>query len=69
MRSDRVRIRAAEFSATMTAIGKWLDANRYNPTRCKYHHSEDAVLVTVDSPTGSACNNINSSKYNYRKVY
>jgi PKD repeat protein len=68
MRSVRVRIRAAEFSATMTAIGKWLDANRCEPTRYKYHRNEDAVLVTVDFPTGSACNNIKSSKYNYRKV-
>ena len=45
-----VRIRAAEFSATMTAISEWLDANRYKPTRYKYDHDEDAVLVTVDFP-------------------
>ena len=48
MRSVRVRLRAAEFSATMRAIGEWLDANRYLPTRYKYDHNEDAVLVTVD---------------------
>ena len=45
-----VRIRAAEFSATMTAISEWLNANRYKPTRYKYDHDEDAVLVTVDFP-------------------
>ena len=50
MRSITVRIRAAEFSATMTAISEWLDANRYEPTRYKYDHDEDAVLVTVDFP-------------------
>ena len=50
MRSVTVRIRAAEFSATMTAISEWLDANRYKPTRYKYDHNEDAVLVTVDFP-------------------
>jgi len=32
----------------MRAIGEWLDANRYLPTRYKYDHNEDAVLVTVD---------------------
>jgi hypothetical protein len=29
MRSVTVRLRADEFSASMTAIGEWLDANRY----------------------------------------
>jgi hypothetical protein len=48
MRSVTVQIRASEFSATMTAISEWLDANRYKPTRYKYDHNEDAVLVTVD---------------------
>jgi len=48
MRSVTVRIRAAEFSATMTAIGEWLEANRYQPTRYKYDHYKDTVLVTLD---------------------
>jgi hypothetical protein len=48
MRSVTVRIRAPEFSSTMTAMREWLDANRYEPTRYKYDHEEDAVLVTVD---------------------
>ena len=48
MRSVMVRLRADEFSAQMTAMGEWLDANRYLPTRYKYDHNEDAVLVTVD---------------------
>ena len=34
----------------MSAISEWLDANRYEPTRYKYDHDEDAVLVTVDLP-------------------
>jgi hypothetical protein len=38
----------------MTAIGEWLEANRYKPTRYKYDHDEDAVLVTVDFPTAAA---------------
>jgi hypothetical protein len=50
MRSVTVRIRAAEFSAMMIVISEWLDANRYKPTRYKYDHDEDAVLVTVDFP-------------------
>jgi hypothetical protein len=50
MRSVTVRIRASGFSSTMTAISEWLDANRYKPTRYKYDHNEDAVLVTVDFP-------------------
>ena len=50
MRSVTVWIRAAEFSATMAAIGEWLDANRYEPTRYQYDHNQDAVLVTVDFP-------------------
>ena len=48
MRCVTVRIRAAEFSATMTAISEWLDANRHKPTRYKYDHTEDAAFVTVD---------------------
>jgi hypothetical protein len=54
MRSITVRIRAVEFSATMTAIGEWLDANRYEPTRYKYDHDEDAVLVTINFPVAVA---------------
>ena len=52
MHSVTVRILAGEFSATMTAIREWLDANRYNATRYKYDHDEDAVLVTVDFSAG-----------------
>ena len=51
MRSVTVRIRAAEFSATMIVISEWLDANWYKPARYKYDHDEDAVFVTVDFPT------------------
>jgi hypothetical protein len=54
MRSVTIRISAAEFSATMTAIGEWLDANGYEPTRYKYNHSEDALLVTIDFPAAVA---------------
>ena len=54
MRSVTVRIRAAEFSVTMTAIAEWLKANRYRPTRYKYDHEEDAVFVTVDFPAAAA---------------
>ena len=54
MRSVTVRICAAEFSATMTEIGEWLDANRHKPTRYKYDHTNDAVLVTVDFPAAVA---------------
>ena len=48
MRSVTVRICDAEFFSTMTAIAEWLDGNLYKPTRYKYDHDEDAVLVTVD---------------------
>ena len=51
MRGVTVRLNAAEFSAGMTTIGEWLNANRYEPTRYKYDHQEDAVLVTVDFTT------------------
>jgi len=54
MRSVRVRICATEFSATMTEIGEWLDANRHKPIRYKYDHTDDAVLVTVDFPAAVA---------------
>jgi hypothetical protein len=54
MRSVTVRISAAGFSATMTAIAEWLNANRYRPTRYKYDHDEDAVFVTVDFPADAA---------------
>ena len=54
MHSVTVRILAGEFSATMTAIREWLDANRYNATRYKYDHDEDAVLVTVNFPSEAA---------------
>ena len=50
MRSATVWISAAEFSATMTAIGQWVDTNRYQPTRYKYDHDEDTVLLTIDFP-------------------
>ena len=50
MCSVTVRIPYVEFSATMTEIGEWLDANRHKPTRYKYDHTDDAVLVTVDFP-------------------
>ena len=49
-----IRINAAEFSATMTAIGEWLNVNRYDPARYKYDHQEDSILVTVDFPAGAA---------------
>ena len=48
MRSVTVRICGAEFFSMMTAIAEWLDGNLYKPTRYKYDHDEDAVLVTVD---------------------
>ena len=48
MRSVTVRLRVAQFSAMMTAMREWLDANRYEPTMYKYDHNEDTVLVTVD---------------------
>ena len=54
MRSVMVRLDATEFSAAMTMIGEWLDANRHEPTRYKYDHNEDASLVTVDFPTEKA---------------
>jgi len=38
----------------MTTIGEWLDANRYEPTRYKYDHNDDTVLVTVDFPAAVA---------------
>ena len=38
----------------MTEIGEWLDANRHKPTRYKYDHTDDAVLVTVDFPAAVA---------------
>lgn len=50
MRSVTVRISAAEFSATLTEMGEWLDWHRHKPTRYKYDHTDDAVLVTVDFP-------------------
>src|SRR6516165_1420453 len=52
MHSVTIRVCAGEFSATMTAIREWFDANRYQPTRYKYDHDEDAVLVTVDFSAG-----------------
>jgi hypothetical protein len=54
MDSVTVRIRAAKFSATMTEISEWLDANRYQPIRYRYDDHEDAVLVTVDFPAKAA---------------
>ena len=48
MRSVTVRLNAAEFSAAMNTIAEWLEVNRYEPTRYKYDHHEDAVVVTVD---------------------
>ena len=54
MCSVTVRIPSVEFSATMTEIGEWLDANRHEPTRYKYDHTDDAVLVTVDFPAAVA---------------
>jgi len=58
MRSVMVRIPIAEFSATMNAIAEWLDTNQYEPTRYKYDHKEDAVLVTVDFPAALAASTI-----------
>ena len=54
MRSVTVRISAAEFSATLTEIGEWLDWHRHKPTRYQYDHTDDAVLVTVDFPAAVA---------------
>jgi hypothetical protein len=45
-----VRVRADEFSATINAMAEWLDVNRYEPTRYKYDHQGDLVVVTVDFP-------------------
>jgi hypothetical protein len=54
VRSVTVRIPAAEFSGTMTAVREWLHGNRYKPARYKYDHDEDAVLATIDFPMGVA---------------
>jgi len=54
MCSVTVRIPSAEFSGTITAIAEWFDVSGYEPTRYKYNHSEDAVLVTVDFPAAVA---------------
>ena len=54
MDSVRVRIRAAEFSAMMTEISEWLDANGYQPIRYRYDSYEDGVFVTVDFPAKAA---------------
>ena len=54
MHSVTIRICARQFSAAMTAIREWLDANRYRPTRYKYDQDEVAVLVTVDFPSVAA---------------
>ena len=54
IRSVTIRISAAEFSGTMTAIAEWLDVNGYEATRYKYNHSEDTVFVTVDFSAGAA---------------
>ena len=54
MRSVTIRLNAAEFSAAMTMIREWLDANWYEPTRYKYEHHEDEVIVTVDFRTEMA---------------
>ena len=54
MHSVTIRISAAEFSGTMTAIAEWLDVNGYQPTSYKYNDSADAVLVTVDFSAGVA---------------
>ena len=48
MRIVTVRLCANKFSSSMTAIGEWLDAHRYKPTRYKYDHNKHTVLVTVD---------------------
>jgi hypothetical protein len=50
MRSVTVRLRAAEFSAKLTAIGEWLSANHHEPIRYKYDHADQDVLVTIDFP-------------------
>ena len=54
MDSVTVRVRAAEFSATMIEISEWLDDNNYQPIRYRYDHHEDAVVVTVDFPAAVA---------------
>ena len=54
MCSVTVRIPSAEFSGTITAIAEWFDVSGYEPTRYKYNHREDAVLVTVDFPAAAA---------------
>ena len=54
MHSVTIRISAAEFCVTMTAIAEWLDVDGYEPTRYKYDHDEDAVLVTIDFLAGVA---------------
>ena len=41
-------------AGTMTAIAEWFDVNGYEPTRYKYNHDEDAVLVTIDFLAGVA---------------
>jgi hypothetical protein len=54
MRSITIRLGVAEFAAAITGIGEWLDANGCEPTRYKYDHKEDAVLVTIDFPVEAA---------------
>ena len=54
MRTVKVRLAAADLSHEMAAMREWLDHNSYEPTRFKYDHEEDAVVVSIDFPTDAA---------------
>jgi len=53
MDSVTVRVRVAEFFATMIEISEWLDDNHYQH-KVQIRPYEDAVVVTVDFPAAVA---------------
>ena len=48
MRSVRLRLRRAYFSADMVEMRRWLDRNQYEPTRFDCYQNDDEIILSVD---------------------
>jgi hypothetical protein len=54
MRSVTVRVLAADLAREMLAMRRWLDRNRYEPTRFDCNQDGSQIILSVGFPTDAA---------------
>jgi hypothetical protein len=54
MRTVRVRLRATDLSREMVAMRRWLDLNRYEPTRFGCDQDGDDIVLSIGFSASAA---------------